>query len=202
MKRGTLGVLLFLLLFCVSAFAAVESVSLRVGESREIKGVNFTLLRTSQSDEKVVLCINNRKVIASDSSDYSIAIVKVRDVFERAANFDIEVACKDKCECKEDCNNSACFASEELPALQSCVSDAECDDSNPCTRDSCNNVVKRCTHEGVENCTIPQEPGSTPSPEQPTPAAKTIPVTELSTYMLLGIVLLLLIALIVKRLIR
>ncbi|MFH1332416.1 MAG: hypothetical protein ABIH63_03995 [archaeon] len=201
MKRGLFFVLVFLLLFSLCVFAAFESVGLRIGESREINGVNFTLLRTNEADEKVVLCMNNQKIIASDTSTFGKAIVKVKDVFSNSAALDIEVACDKTCKCTEDCSNTACFASEPPPLLP-CVSDSDCDDNNPCTLDKCNKVIDKCTHEEIENCSIPEEPEQPPEGEPETPTTPSVSPVELFTYVLLGIVILLVTALIVKRVIR
>jgi len=227
MKRGFKKWFLFLFLLICSfpVFAAFESLSLHLGESREIDGVNFTLLRTNKAEDKVVMCVNNKKVIVSDQLTVDASIIKLRDVFAAAANLEIDVACKDKCKCGEECSNEACSVSgalcskdddcddsnndtsdfcisgvcENRPVqLKPCVSDPECDDKNPCTTDQCNKILKKCIHIDVENCSLPPE-----QPPQQQPAEKrSIPLAELSAYMLAGVVVLLLIAVIVKKLVK
>lgn len=199
MKRGPFFVLVFFLLFSVCVFA--ESFGLRIGESREINGVNFTLLRTSETDGKVVFCMNNQKVIASDISTFGKAIIEVKDVFPSSASFDIEVACSNRCRCTEDCSNAACFASE-MPPLTACISDSDCDDGDPCTKDECNSVIERCVHEEIEDCLISEEPEQPREEEPETPTTPTVSPVELFTYVLLGVVVLLLVALLVRRMIR
>ncbi len=218
----------FLLLYSMPAFAAFESVSLRVGESEVIKGVNFTLLKTDQDDGKVIMCVNNRKVIISDSLYIGNSAVKIKDVFSSAASFEIDVACEGKCACGNECSNKDCIVSASKPVCSSdtdcddsdsfttdlcisnvcvhrpaqltpCESDAGCNDSNPCTTDQCNKVLKKCVHIGIENCSL--LPGQLPQQPQ-NPVLNSMPLTKLSAFILLGITSLLLVALIIKRFIK
>jgi hypothetical protein len=236
MRRGLL-VLLFLLLCSLPVFAAFDEVSLNVGGSKDIKGVNFTLMRTNVDDDKVVLCVNNQKFIVDNEGNFGNAAVRVNDVFDRAANLEIEVTCETKCNCNEDCNNAACFVSlakvqcnvnaecndndantndlcvggicENRPKqLKGCTSDSECDDKNPCTSDDCNSIVKKCVYEVIQNCSpseqdaIPSNTTSGGNEQKPSSTSMKMPIMQLSTFLLFGLVILLLIALVVKRAIK
>ncbi len=230
MKRGfyTLFLISIFLLYSMSAFAAFESVSLRVGQSKVIKDVNFTLLKTNQDDGKAIICVNNRKAIISDSLSIDNSIVKIKDVFSSAASFDIDVSCEGKCVCGSECSNKDCIVSASEPVCSSdtdcddddffttdlCISnvcvhrpaqltpceiDSECNDNDPCTTDQCSKVLKKCIHIGIENCLqLPEQPSQQPQ----NPTLTSIPLTKLSAFILLGITSLLLIALIIKRFIK
>lgn len=230
MKRGILLFLFLLaLLSSISAIAVSEKVSLGVGESRLVENVNFTLLRTSTFDDKVVMCVNNRQVIISDRASLGSSRVEVLDIFSGKANLELEVFCEEKCKCTDECLNDACLlvsaercfynkdcddtnpdtvdvcvsnvCEHRSKLLSSCSSDADCDDGNECTADQCSDVLKKCVHEDIENCTQ-----GTPKEEQPSqpsqPSKLNIPTPKLSTYILLALVALLLVALLVKRLVR
>ncbi len=212
----------------MSAFAAFESVSLRIGQSKVIKDVNFTLLKTNQEDEKAIICVNNRRAIISDTLSISNSIIKLKDVFSSAASFDIDVACQGKCVCGDECSNKDCAVSASEPVCSSdtdcddddsfttdlcisnvcvhrpaqltpCALDTECNDNDPCTTDQCNKVLKKCIHTGIENCSqLPEQPSQQPQ----APTISSIPLSKLSTFILLGITSLLLIALIIKKLLK
>ncbi|MFH1210463.1 MAG: hypothetical protein V1645_00970 [archaeon] len=230
MERGLWYFTLFLVLCSLPVFAEFVPVSLRVGESRDIDGVNFTLLRTNVDDDKVVLCMNGQKVIVDNEAGFGKATVEVDDVFDRSANLRVEVACGSDCECDESCLNDACFISmaqvpcnvnaecnDENPdttdlcvnnvcenravPLQTCVLDSECDDNNPCTVDNCNSLVKRCTHEEIQNCTTPEETPQQPTQEKPTQVSS-ISFAQVSTLVLLGLVVILLVAVVIRRAVK
>lgn len=227
---------LFILICSVYVFAATETITLTVGGSTEINGVNFTLLGTNTNGDKVLICVNNEKVIISGVETVGNAIIRVKDIFSESANLQLEVSCPDICVCGSDCSNDVCLSSappkvecvtdtdcddsnpntldhcvqgvcQHNPVpLQSCISNADCNDNNPCTVDECSQVIKKCVHTEIQGCN-PSTPPTTgqqqqPSPTHQQPAPKIIPLYMLSAYILLGVVLLLLIALVLKRFVR
>lgn len=219
-----------MLLFFVISFVSLSSAStlnLRVDGSQELKGVNFTLMKTSVNDTKAVLCVNNNKVIVSERRDtFQNIIIKAVDVFSRSASFDVDVACQGSCICASDCANSACFSKvgcvsdsdcddlnlstsdfcvsgscNNIPsALKACVSDLECNDNNPCTSDDCNSVIKKCVYEDIEECSIqPLIPISPEIPEEPAVQTLSLSSVQILTVVLVVFVVLLFLALIIKK---
>ncbi|MEM4266689.1 MAG: hypothetical protein QW404_01380 [Candidatus Nanoarchaeia archaeon] len=230
MKRGFWFGFFLLLLFCSISVIAAETFTLNVGGSKEIKGVNFTLLRTNTKTEKIIMCVNNKKVIVDYKANLGNAAIRVKDVSERYAQIEVEVACGNKCECDSSCSNDACFSAgfscssdadcddgnpetndicsagvcENRPVqLKSCSSNSDCDDNNPCTKDTCNKVIDKCIHEEVQGCSpFAEEPLPTEEKPQQPVMTKQVPFYKLSAYILLGIIVLLIIAVIIKRIIR
>lgn len=230
MQRGLELLFLFLsiLLCSLSVFAATETFTLNVDSSKLIKDVNITLLRTNTDTNKVILCVNNRKVIVKNRVNVDNSLIRLKDVSERFADFEVEVTCTGDCECSDNCLNTACFSSSKscssdadcddsnpdttdlciagacenrAAQLKSCSLDSECDDKDPCTADECNKLIKKCVHNELDDCVPPvEEP--LPIPEQPTPTTKSIPLYKLATYILLGLAVLLLIAVVVKKAIK
>lgn len=220
-----------MLLFFVISFVSISSAStlnLRVDGSQELRGVNFTLMKTNVDDSKAVLCVNSNKVIVSEKRNtFQNVIIRATDILPRSANFDVEVACQGACVCASSCDNSACFSKsgcisdsdcndlnpstsdscvsgscDNIPsALKSCVSDLECNDNNPCTSDDCNSVIKKCVYEDIAGCSIqPLIPISPEIPEEPVmPKTLSLSPVQILTVVLVGFVVLLFLALIIKK---
>lgn len=110
---------LFILIFLVLPFVNAERVNLKERESYMNDGRNVTLLAIDNKRDKVLVCVNDEKVIISKDrpktiNEVSLSLKSISDYLIRV---DINVYCK-KCRCDESCLNLKCFDTKKTEEEQ------------------------------------------------------------------------------------
>jgi|TARA_Y100000310_G_scaffold9719_2_gene10450 LPXTG-motif cell wall-anchored protein len=97
--------------------ATTETINLDIGESFVIRDKNITLVNINEDDEKVVVCVNNKRAIVEDNEGEKLVngvYVEVKSVDREDARLKIERDCDDNdCECESDCSNNLCVTKKE-----------------------------------------------------------------------------------------
>ena len=101
---------LFIILISTLVYATSEVIDLKIGDSFLIVDKNITLINIDDKDDKVILCINNVKVIVNRNLDKTVndVIISVRSIDENSTRVKFERKCK-KCVCDDSCLNNLCF---------------------------------------------------------------------------------------------
>lgn len=160
-------ILIFLLLFLISIVSATE---LEKGSSLEVSGKKITL--KGISEDSVVVSVDGVSSIIKQSETKTVNGVKITvgEVFYSDVGGQADIIaeslyscgdgncdetetsdnCCNDCACKEglECNNNKC---REKP-VNKCNSDAECNDNDTSTKDTCSGSPKECKHLGGKIC--------------------------------------------------
>lgn len=111
-----------LILFSSIVNATTETIDLGIGENFVILDKNVTLTAVNDDEEKIIVCVNNQKVIIEDNEEKLVngVYIEVERVNSGNARLKIERDCKD-CECDENCNNELCIQ----PSKEEVFNDAD-----------------------------------------------------------------------------
>jgi hypothetical protein len=113
MKRGVL--LLFLVIGIGLVSADHAKITLEKGQNFVIDGRNVTLLRFSDSEGKVVLCINNHRYIFDENKQKIVDNLRVEITRIRIDRVELNLKGINMAgsDCNEDCSNDKCMISEK-----------------------------------------------------------------------------------------
>ncbi len=129
------AILLLILVMIPVALARTEEVELKQGESYSFDGRNITLMKLDKSDDRVVICVNNKKEIVSDNKYVSGVNIDLKWVRDNSAKFEFRFS-----EC-EECNYGIW---DNLDCFDECNLDIDCNDNDENTIDECKGRPKKC----------------------------------------------------------
>jgi len=135
------AILLLILVMMPVALARTEEVELKQGESYSFDGRNITLMKLDKSDERVVICVNNKKEIVSENKYIEGINIDLKWVKEDSAKFEFRFS-----EC-EECNYRSW---DNLDCFDECSVDLDCDDSNENTVDRCDGKPRKCINTEIK----------------------------------------------------
>jgi len=148
-KAIILAIILILSITFVSAEykPITKRITLEESQSTDFNGKRLTLLNLDFENEKVIVCVNGKKMILPlrKTKTVSGAMLELKKVTMNKAEIRVWINCPG-CKCDESCDNSICF--------DECLTDKECDDGNDLTDDKCSGTPKRCHNDRVKECTI------------------------------------------------
>ncbi len=121
--------------------ARTEEVELRSGESYSFDGRNITLLELDTKDDKVVICVNNEKIIISDDRYIKGINIDLKWVRENNAKFEFRYGVCEECD-YGIWDNLDCF--------DECSLNKDCDDNNENTVDECDGRPKKCINTEIK----------------------------------------------------
>jgi hypothetical protein len=108
------------------------------GKYHYINGVNLSFLYVRESS------IYSNKTVAFNAS---VTYVCGNNVCEKNEN--VEVCCAD-CGCQ---GTKKCFDNQCInPNLNYCTNSTHCDDNNPCTTDTCEQLPRKCFNRYIQQC--------------------------------------------------
>ncbi|MBU2639793.1 MAG: hypothetical protein KKG75_03775 [Nanoarchaeota archaeon] len=146
MKTAILAIILVLLLVPIIE-AKTLTQDLKPLESVEIENQNVTLLRLDSKGDKVIVCVNGVKAIIADNDAKTVnnVFVEVRDIKTDYAKLRLESKC------------NSCVLSNNNECLNECNSNADCNDNNALTEDSCLGIPRKCVFTEKPKEPIPPE---------------------------------------------
>jgi len=102
--------IVMLILVSLIVNAATETIDLSIGDSFDLLDKNVTLMAVNDDEGKIIVCVNNQKVIIEDNDEKLVngVYIEVERVNSGNARLKIERDCKN-CECGENCNNELCI---------------------------------------------------------------------------------------------
>lgn len=226
--RKLILIILFLVLFLAVVSAGTdtetERTELEEGQSMEVSGKRLTLMKLDYENQRVIVCVNGKRAILSERSTKNVndAIINLRGVTKNKADIRMSVNCPG-CECDESCDNSICFdkcytdkdcddgndlTEDECfgtpkichnTKIKECTVDEHCEDNDDCTIDKCSDILNKCSHTRKTECGSIEKITSETAKE--TPHNLQIPDVQMVSMCLVGIVLVLILAVIYKKLI-
>ncbi|MDD5331675.1 MAG: hypothetical protein PHE43_02540 [Candidatus Nanoarchaeia archaeon] len=110
--------MIYLVLICILSsivFAKVESIDISKDQSYLAPGHNITLLSLDSKDDKVLLCVNNERIIVSTDStkETDNLSIDLKEVYnDETARLKLETTCK-SCSCDDSCSNELCYPKQE-----------------------------------------------------------------------------------------
>ncbi len=121
-----LGVLLILVLLLPLGEARTKTFTFQRDQSELIENINVTLLDFDRKEDKVIVCVNNRKGIVSEDK-------RINGVYFEIKKYEGETV---KMSLEGDCDE--CEVGDNLECYDECRVNEDCDDFNDETIDSCN----------------------------------------------------------------
>jgi len=160
MKKKTIKGILFLIivlgLIGQIAEARIIRSEIEIGENTFFEGYNMTLLKIDEGNNKVIVCLNNKRQILSKGSPKRIDGVEIevdRIIFE-SAKFEFNV--RESKACADECKNNLCF---------NCLKDSDCKKDDQAIQGTC--VSNFCRYQKIEaGVQEPENEVETPAEDQ------------------------------------
>ncbi|MAH07561.1 hypothetical protein CMI38_04915 [Candidatus Pacearchaeota archaeon] len=158
-------VLLILVLLLPIGEAKTKTFTFQRDGSEVIEDINVTLLDFDKKENKVIVCVNNKKGIISNDKKINGVYFEIKKYEGETVKMSLEVECNE------------CVIRDNLECYDECRINSDCDDNDKETLDSCKGRPKQCIHtkvvvpKSVELVNKTQEKNKTeenpsPSPQQ------------------------------------
>jgi len=138
MKKSLIFVIIIILPLVL---AKTDTLQMQKGESQLFYGNNITLLNFNEEEDSIIVCINNKIKIVTDSAVVNGVSVDIRRVTPEFAEFKVDYRCSGReCDCDASCSNELCISRDQ------CSKDLDCNDNDETTLDTCEGSPKKCIY--------------------------------------------------------